>query len=66
MAVRDEIVAEVMRLSDLMPDYAIKTTGHSLGGALANLTGLSLINEGFDVSMYNYGQPRILDSTGST
>jgi len=66
MAVRNEIVAEVTRLNDMMPTYAIKVTGHSLGGALANLTGLSLINEGFEVSMYNFGQPRILDSVGST
>jgi putative lipase involved disintegration of autophagic bodies len=33
--VGDEVLAEVKRLAALYPDYAIKTTGHSLGGAIA-------------------------------
>lgn len=66
MAVRNEIVAEVIRLNDCMPEYAIKVTGHSLGGALAHHTGLYLINEGFDVSMYNFGQPRVGDDVFAT
>lgn len=48
-------MTEVTRLNNLYSSYSIKVTGHSLGAALANLTGMSLINEGFDVSMINFG-----------
>mmetsp|Transcript_17659 Transcript_17659/g.25485 ORF Transcript_17659/g.25485 Transcript_17659/m.25485 type:complete len:144 (+) Transcript_17659:735-1166(+) len=40
-------------------NYSIKTTGHSLGAALALLTALDLIKAGFEVTMYNFGQPRV-------
>ncbi len=55
------MLAEVRRLSALLPGYAIKVTGHSLGGALAQLTGMSLIRDGFNVHMINFGQPRVGD-----
>ncbi|EPQ56302.1 alpha/beta-hydrolase [Gloeophyllum trabeum ATCC 11539] len=42
------------------PGYAIVTTGHSLGGALSSLAGVSM-KSNFPVNpvrMYTYGQPR--------
>ena len=33
-----DVLAEVKRLQALFPDYSVKTTGHSLGAALAFLT----------------------------
>lgn len=62
-AVAWDVINEVQRLHDLYPTYAIKTTGHSLGGALAHLMGMILLKEGFDVSMINFGQPRVGDGT---
>lgn len=43
------------------PTYAVKTTGHSLGAALALLSGMALLNEGIDNTMINFGQPRVGD-----
>ena len=45
------------------PNYKLKVTGHSLGAALAHLTGMALIKDGFKVSMTNFGQPRVGDET---
>ena len=56
-----DVLAEVQRLKLLYPTYSVKTTGHSLGGALALLTQLDLIKDGYDVDMYNFGQPRAGD-----
>ncbi len=46
------------RLKSLHSTYAVKTTGHSLGGALAHLTALALIKDGIPTTMINFGQPR--------
>ncbi len=54
-AVYPDVLAEVQRLKLLYPTYSVKTTGHSLGGALALLTQLDLIKDGYDVDMYNFG-----------
>jgi len=56
------MLSEVKSLHKKYPSYAIKTTGHSLGGALAQLAGMSLTHSGYDVSMINFGQPRIGDA----
>lgn len=39
----DDVKQEVSRLQGLYPTYKVKVTGHSLGGALAQLTGMRLI-----------------------
>ena len=56
-----KVLYEVVRLNHLYGTSKVKTTGHSLGGALANLTAmdLALANVGYDVSFYNFGQPRV-------
>lgn len=54
-------MTEVTRLKALYPEYQVKTTGHSLGGALALLTQLDLIKAGFNTQMINFGQPRVGD-----
>lgn len=45
----------------LFPTYKVKTTGHSLGAALAFMAQMSLIKDGFDTTMINFGQPRCGD-----
>jgi len=37
------------------PSYQVKVTGHSLGGALAQITGMKLIKQGIDVYMIDFG-----------
>jgi predicted lipase len=54
-----DVLAEVARLKNLYPSASVKTTGHSLGAAMALLTGLDLIKAGYKVGMYNFGQPRV-------
>ena len=48
-------------LRQKFPSYQVKTTGHSLGAALAHHAALALIKEGMQVSMINFGQPRVGD-----
>ena len=42
------------------PDYSLISTGHSLGGALASIAGVSLASNFPDTSLrlFTYGQPR--------
>jgi triacylglycerol lipase len=61
-----KILKEVQRLRTQLPWAAIKTTGHSLGGAQAQLTMMELKKSGFDVSMTNFGQPRVGDDNYAT
>eukprot|EP01036_Dinobryon_divergens_P025672 gene25672-34245_t len=57
------ILTELNRLKSIstLSDYAVKTTGHSLGGALALLTAMDILKAGYSVTMYNFGQPRVGD-----
>ena len=45
----------------MYPNYSVKTTGHSLGGALALLMQMDLIKAGYGATMINFGQPRVGD-----
>lgn len=61
-SVYSDVLFEVTRLKALYPSAAIKTTGHSLGAALAQLTAMSLLKDGFEgITMINFGQPRTGD-----
>ena len=55
------VVDEVNRLKGLFPDYNVKVTGHSYGAAIAQLTSMDLVKNGFPCSVYNFGQPRTGD-----
>jgi len=63
-AVYDDVLSEVQRLRGLeeTKDFSIKTTGHSFGAALAQITGVYLSSDSFDVSMINFGQLRVGDA----
>ena len=52
-------MTEVDRLSKLYNTLQVKTTGHSLGAAIANLAAMDFVRAGYDVSLYNFGQPRV-------
>ncbi|KAF7375336.1 Alpha/beta-hydrolase [Mycena sanguinolenta] len=59
-SVADQVIALVKTQLDLNPDYAVVSTGHSLGGSLASLSAVSLKSNFPDTPMrlYTYGQPR--------
>jgi hypothetical protein len=48
-------MVEVGKLSKQYTTNKVRTTGHSLGGALANLAAMDLAKAGYDVSMINFG-----------
>ena len=54
-----QTLTEVRRLMKQHPTYKVKTTGHSLGAALAQLCAMNLLADGVDTSMINFGQPRV-------
>ncbi|KAI6217331.1 hypothetical protein M3Y99_01773100 [Aphelenchoides fujianensis] len=55
------------KLTDQHPDFAVWTTGHSLGAALSSLAALNIVNDGrygdSNSLHYNFGQPRVGDQT---
>lgn len=58
-AVRDDFI----RLAALHPDYALYTTGHSLGGALATLAAYLIVQDGGPTErilhVVSFGSPRV-------
>ncbi|KAJ7122136.1 Alpha/Beta hydrolase protein, partial [Mycena epipterygia] len=59
-SVAPQVIAVVKDQLAQFPDYTIVSTGHSLGGSLASLAGVSLKSNFPDTPMrlYTYGQPR--------
>ena len=58
-AVWGHLYQEVTRLQALHPDFQLKVAGHSMGAALAQLTGTRLSALGIETYMINFGQPRV-------
>ncbi|KAI6238748.1 Lipase-like protein [Aphelenchoides fujianensis] len=56
-----------VQLTNQHPNYAVWTTGHSLGAALSSLAALKIVNDGryndSNSRHYNFGQPRVGDQT---
>ncbi|GME72359.1 unnamed protein product [Ambrosiozyma monospora] len=48
-------------LKDEYPDYSVLVTGHSLGGALASLTGVELYLMGFEPTVVTYAAPKVFN-----
>jgi len=59
-SVANEVISTVKSQLAAHPGYTIVTSGHSLGGALSSLAGISLQQNFPDTPllMYTYGQPR--------
>lgn len=61
-SVQDEVVEHVSFLMTVYPTAQIKTTGHSLGAAIAQLMAMALEANGIHVDqVLNFGQPRVGD-----
>ncbi|KAI9684700.1 MAG: hypothetical protein M1829_000075 [Trizodia sp. TS-e1964] len=60
LEVRDQVLAAMRTTAAAYPDHQIIITGHSLGGALANLAAAEIRKAGIaDAALYTYGAPRI-------
>ncbi|KAA8909556.1 Alpha/Beta hydrolase protein [Sphaerosporella brunnea] len=55
----DVIIPALTALRKQYPSYKVVATGHSLGGALAQIAATDLRMRGFEVTTYTYGSPRI-------
>lgn len=55
---RPRIMAAVKDAAASNPGYAIISSGHSLGGAIATLCAANLRNDGYSVALYTYGAPQ--------
>ena len=54
-----QVHSAVYNLTKLFPGYELVLSGHSLGAAVATLSGIDLIQRGYNVSLYTFGSPRI-------
>ena len=55
--------AAMFTLNDIKKNYKLEKTvyltGHSLGGAIAQIIGLWLDNDGYNVQIYTFGSPKV-------
>ncbi|CAI7615285.1 unnamed protein product [Penicillium manginii] len=58
-AVADDLTAQIDSAKQTYSGYTLVLTGHSFGGAVAALGGTALRNAGYDLEIYNFGQPRV-------
>lgn len=59
-SVASDVIATVSSELDANPDYSLITTGHSLGGAIASIAGVSLASNipNTPLQIFTFGQPR--------
>jgi hypothetical protein len=56
--ISSRVIAQVKDVHTRFPSYEVVVTGHSLGGAIANVAAASLRKHGHTVTLYTYGAPR--------
>lgn len=59
LGIRNETIKLITILKKRFPFYQIILTGHSYGASTVQILGMELEKEGFPVTIYNFGQPRI-------
>lgn len=55
----EEVVREIVKLKKKYPDFSLVVTGHSLGGALAILSGIEFRLLGFETLVVTLGGPKV-------
>lgn len=58
-SVHDDVEIAVKSAKAANPSFKLVVTGHSLGGAVATLTGAKLRQDGYALDIYTYGSPRV-------
>lgn len=59
LGVTNKTIETIGVLKKRFPGYQILVTGHSYGASCSQLLGMELVKVGYQVQMYNYGQPRV-------
>ena len=59
-SVQDDVLTTVASQLQQFPSYSLISTGHSLGGSLASIVGISLAANfpGVPLRVFTFGQPR--------
>lgn len=60
--IKDETMRVINQQRQQNPGFAVVTTGHSLGGAVATITGAYIRKSGINTDIYTYGSPRVGDA----
>jgi len=60
-AVKNKTLNTINILKKRFPTYSVIMTGHSYGSSTVQLLAMELENNGINVEIYNYGQPRVGD-----
>ena len=58
-SIQMQVLAKVSALSHAHPNSKVIVTGHSLGGALANLAAVELAKAGYNTDLITYASPRV-------
>ena len=61
LGIRDATIQSVNNIVREYPQYNVILTAHSYGASAGQLLAMELEKAGIDVSIYNYGQPRVGD-----
>jgi len=63
LGVTNKTIEAVGVLKKRFPEYQILVSGHSYGASCSQLLAMELVKTGYQVLIYNYGQPRVGDGT---
>ncbi|KAK4691188.1 hypothetical protein P7C71_g5762, partial [Lecanoromycetidae sp. Uapishka_2] len=59
---RSGVTTAISNTQAMHPDYGVVVTGHSLGGAIADIAAAEIRKSGINCELYTYGAPRIAGS----
>jgi hypothetical protein len=62
----DQTLFHMKQIKVQYPRYKIIVSGHSYGAAVCQLIAMELLKAGFNLSIYNFGQPRVGNSVYAT
>ena len=62
----DQTLFHMKQIKIQYPRYKIIVSGHSYGAAVCQLIAMELLKAGFNLSIYNFGQPRVGNSVYAT
>jgi hypothetical protein len=62
LGIVNQTIDSIIRLQHLYPHFTTILTAHSYGASCGQLLAMELIKQGYQLQVYNYGQPRVGDT----